>query len=236
MTLLNITRSNLSFQTEESIKMLRTSIQFSRVDVNSITIASCRPNEGKTFIAMELSKAFADLGKKTLLVDCDIRNSVVTKKLGISDRTPGLSNFLVGNASLKEIICSTRIPNLSIILSGAYAPNPAELLNSSRFNNLCEALNEKLDFVIYDTPPLMSVTDSVIISRNTDGVVMVVSEGETDRRELVHCASVLENANVHIIGTVLNKVGSHSSKYGGATGRQGKYGYYKYGYGYGNRS
>lgn len=230
MTQLNVSRSNLSFQTEESIKMLRTSIQFSRVDVNSITITSCRPNEGKSFIAMELAKAFADLGKKTLLVDCDIRNSVVAKKLGISDRTPGLSNFLVGDASLKDMLCSTRIPNLSIILSGSYAPNPAELLSSSRFSNLCGALNEKLDFVIYDTPPLMAVTDAVVVAQNTDGAVMVVSEGDTDRRELVQCASVMENANVHIIGTVLNKAGSHGSKYG-----YGKYGKYGYGYGYGKQ-
>ena len=227
MTQLNISRSNLSFQTEESIKMLRTSIQFSRVDVNSITITSTRENEGKSFIAMELARAFADLGKKTLLVDCDIRNSVFAKKLGISDRTPGLSNFLVGNAALKDILCATRIPNLSVILSGSYAPNPAELLNSARFCNLCEALNEKLDFVIYDTPPLTAVTDAVIVAQNTDGAVMVVSEGETDRRELIHCASVLENANVHIIGTVLNKAGSHNGKYG----KYGKYGYGEYGYG-----
>ena len=227
MTQLNISRSNLSFQTEESIKMLRTSIQFSRVDVNSITITSTRENEGKSFIAMELARAFADLGKKTLLVDCDIRNSVFAKKLGISDRTPGLSNFLVGNAALKDILCATRIPNLSVILSGSYAPNPAELLNSARFCNLCEALNEKLDFVIYDTPPLTAVTDAVIVAQNTDGAVMVVSEGETDRRELVHCASVLENANVHIIGTVLNKAGNHNGKYG----KYGKYGYGEYGYG-----
>ena len=227
MTQLNISRSNLSFQTEESIKMLRTSIQFSRVDVNSITITSTRENEGKSFIAMELARAFADLGKKTLLVDCDIRNSVFAKKLGISDRTPGLSDFLVGNAALKDILCATRIPNLSVILSGSYAPNPAELLNSARFCNLCEALNEKLDFVIYDTPPLTAVTDAVIVAQNTDGAVMVVSEGETDRRELVHCASVLENANVHIIGTVLNKAGNHNGKYG----KYGKYGYGEYGYG-----
>ena len=227
MTQLNISRSNLSFQTEESIKMLRTSIQFSRVDVNSITITSTKENEGKSFIAMELARAFADLGKKTLLVDCDIRNSVVAKKIGISDRTPGLSNFLVGNAALKDILCATRIPNLSVILSGSYAPNPAELLNSARFCNLCEALNEKLDFVIYDTPPLTAVTDAVIVAQNTDGAVMVVSEGETDRRELIHCASVLENANVHIIGTVLNKAGSHNGKYG----KYGKYGYGEYGYG-----
>lgn len=227
MTQLNISRSNLSFQTEESIKMLRTSIQFSRVDVNSITITSTRENEGKSFIAMELARAFADLGKKTLLVDCDIRNSVVAKKIGISDRTPGLSNFLVGNAALKDILCATRVPNLNVILSGSYAPNPAELLNSARFCNLCEALNEKLDFVIYDTPPLTAVTDAVIVAQNTDGAVMVVSEGETDRRELVHCASVLENANVHIIGTVLNKAGSHNGKYG----KYGKYGYGEYGYG-----
>ena len=227
MTQLNISRSNLSFQTEESIKMLRTSIQFSRVDVNSITITSTRENEGKSFIAMELARAFADLGKNTLLVDCDIRNSVFAKKLGISDRTPGLSDFLVGNAALKDILCATRIPNLSVILSGSYAPNPAELLNSARFCNLCKALNEKLDFVIYDTPPLTTVTDAVIVAQNTDGAVMVVSEGETDRRELIHCASVLENANVHIIGTVLNKAGSHNGKYG----KYGKYGYGEYGYG-----
>ncbi len=227
MTQLNISRSNLSFQTEESIKMLRTSIQFSRVDVNSITITSTRENEGKSFIAMELARAFADLGKKTLLVDCDIRSSVVAKKIGISDRTPGLSNFLVGNAALKDILCATRVPNLNVILSGSYAPNPAELLNSARFCNLCEALNEKLDFVIYDTPPLTAVTDAVIVAQNTDGAVMVVSEGETDRRELIHCASVLENANVHIIGTVLNKAGSHNGKYG----KYGKYGYGEYGYG-----
>ena len=230
MTQLNISRSNLSFQTEESIKMLRTSIQFSRVDVNSITITSGRQNEGKSFIAMELAKAFAGLGKKTLLVDCDLRNSVFARNLGISDRTPGLSNFLVGYASLRDILCSTRIPNLSIILSGSYAPNPAELLNSARFGNLCNALNEKLDFVIYDTPPLTAVTDAVIVAQNTDGAVMVVSEGETDRRELIQCVSVLENANVHIIGTVLNKVGSHGSKYG-----YGKYGKYGYGYGYGKQ-
>lgn len=229
MVQLNISRSRLNFQTEESIKMLRTSIQFSGVDVSSVTISSCRPSEGKTFIAMELARAYADLGKKTLFVDCDIRNSLITKRLGISDRTPGLSDFLVGNVSLKEIICSTRIPNLNIILSGSYAPNPAELLNSDRFNRMCEALNERLDFVIYDTPPLMAVTDAVIVAQNTDGAVLIVSEGETDRRELIHCASVMENANVHIIGTVLNKAGSHASKYGYDKRSYGKYD--KYGYG-----
>lgn len=215
----------LSFQASESIKMLRANIQFSGYGLRAISLTSCNANEGKSFVSFELAKSLAELGKRTLFLDCDIRNSRMQTRLGVRSGTPGLTDFLVGKAQIGDILCkASNVPHLHMIFAGSVSPNPSELLSSSLFGNLCDALKKNYDYIIMDTAPLGAVIDAAVIGKQCDGTVLVIEAAGTDRKQAQRVKGRLEAAGIRILGVVLNKAGAGGSAYD----------YKKYGYGYGD--
>lgn len=220
---IKIQTEELGFQTNEAIKMLRANIQFSGYGMKAIAMTSCHANEGKSFVSFELAKSLAELGERTLYLDCDIRNSVAQARLGVTEKLPGLSDFLVGKAQIGDILCKTDVPHLHMIFAGSLSPNPAELLSEDLFERLCDALKKNYDYIIMDTAPLGLVIDAAIIAKQCDGTIMVIKAGDTDRNQAQQVKARLEAANVRILGVVLNEAGGGHSGYG--YGGYGEYGY-----------
>ena len=223
---IKIAAAELSFATNEAIKMLRANIQFSGYGKRAIAVTSCQPNEGKSFISFELARSLAELGERTLYLDCDIRNSIAQARLGVTEKLQGLSDFRVGKAQIGDILCKTDIPHLHLIFAGFLSPNPAELLSEELFERLCEVLKKNYDYIIMDTAPLGMVIDAAIIAKQCDGTIIVVKSGSTDRRLAQQVKGRLEAADAHILGVVLNEAGGGHGGYG-----YGGYGYGEYGYG-----
>ena len=217
-------RVKLSFQTYEAFKTLRSNIEFSGEGIKVINVTSCTPNEGKSEISFELSKAFAENGKKVLLIDADMRNSTMIMHFREGRIACGLSHFLVGNVSVNEIVYGTDKDNFHVIFSGPKTPSPAELLDSERFSSLVETAKNSYDLVIIDSPPLGSVIDAAVIAKKCDGTVLVVSSAEISFRLAQNVVEQLKLASCRILGCVLNKVNMKDASF---------YGHY-YGKGYGN--
>ena len=133
---------DLSYRANEAFKTLRTNVQFSGDDIKVISFTSCTPNEGKSNVAFNLARAFADNGKKVLLIDADLRKSVLAGRYKIGAVDAGLTNFLSGQAELEDTLHETNIENMHIILSGPYAPNPAELLGTEKFRKTIEKFRD----------------------------------------------------------------------------------------------
>lgn len=220
----------LPFLVNESINSLRGNIQLSGYDIKTIAVTSSAMNEGKSSLSFRLAKSFAALGKRTIFVDCDIRNSELMRRYKVQKDGEGLSEFLCGKAYLQNIIYETDDPYLDIIFTGAVAPNPSELFSGELFRLMLNNLKDVYDYVIVDTPPVNAVIDGVLIANKCDGTVLVVECGYTDRNSALHAKQQLEYAGVKILGVVMNKVGARGNGYGYGYG----YGYgSKYGYGYG---
>lgn len=217
----------LPFQAREAINTLRGNIQLSGYNVKAVAVTSPMAHEGKSSLAFRLAKSLAALNKKTIYVDCDIRNSVVKLRYHIEGKTRGLSEYLCGKLPLSEVIYHTDDPWMDIIFTGASAPNPSELLSGVLFSQLIEKLKRYYDYVVVDTPPVNLVIDGAVVAKQCDGAVMVVESGVTERSQAIRAKRQLEYAGVKLLGVVLNKVGTKKSGYG--------YGYgHRYGYGYGN--
>ena len=215
----------LDFRTKESYKTLRTNLEFSGKDRRVISVTSSTPNEGKTSVSFQLAISIAEGGKKVILVDADLRKSVLAARIGLKDPVKGLSHFLSGQATLEDVICSTNVKNFYMIYSGPFPPNPAELLGGKNFRSLLNALRKVYDYVIVDTPPLGSVIDSAIVAEICDGSIMVIESGVISYRFAQEVKSQLERSNCPLLGVVLNKVDMQKQAYG----KYGKYGQYKYG-------
>lgn len=203
----------------ETIRTLRTNLQFASVDkkLRTILITSSMPGEGKSFIAANLAVAFAQSGTRVLLVDCDIRKGRQHYIFG-SHNQKGLSNLLLENVEEKysEYIQETKIKNLSVMFRGVTPPNPSELLGSEKNKELVEILKENYDIVIFDSAPINGgLTDSLIMGTLVDGVVIVSSYNETPVSVLNSTKKSLQNVNANILGVVLNRASSKSKKYYG---------------------
>ena len=195
----------------ESFKTLRTNLQFCGVENKVIDITSCDQNEGKTTIALLLSKCLSEIDKKVVFVDCDMRKSVVASRYTNARGVKGLSEYLSGFAQFDEILCETQYEGFDMIVSGPYCPNPVELLMGEKFSQLLLELKEKYDYVILDTPPLGLVIDSAVVAKNSDGAIMVVNSGKVRYRQAKTTKAQLEKSGCKILGVVLN----HASKNGG---------------------
>lgn len=221
----------LSFRTQEAYKTLRTNIEFSRANVHTVAVTSCTPNEGKSEVSFELAKSFAQNNNRVLLIDADLRKSVMWEHFKAGRVRFGLSNYLVGGCSMSQCICRTDMAGFYMIFSGPVVMTPSELLGGERFCQLLKDAGKYYKYVIVDTPPLGSVIDSAIVGKQCDGTVLVISSGAVSYRFAQNVKRQLDQADCHVLGCVLNKVDMSGS---GAYGRYyGKY-YGKYYGDYGN--
>jgi tyrosine-protein kinase Etk/Wzc len=190
----------------EAFRALRTRVQFSRVDRDSlktILITSPAPQEGKSTIALNLAGIFAQSNKKILLIDADLRKPRMHLVFG-KDKQPGLTDYLVGDSSFEKVLISTDMKNLSLITSGTIPPNPAEMLNSVQMEEFISKVRSEFDYVIIDSPPIIAVTDAEILARKVDGNILVVSADYTEKDMLERALQLLKNDQSVLIGTVLN--------------------------------
>lgn len=217
-------KSTLNAPAEEAYKVLRSNIQFCSIDkrIKTLAITSCSPGEGKTTTAINLAISMARASKRVLLVDTDLRKPMLAKYL-TAQNTMGLTNYISGQVSIDDIICSTTEENFYFIGCGPVPPNPAEMVSSETFKRFVEAVQKDFDIVIFDTPPLGNVIDSAIISSYTDGTLIVIKSKSVDFHLAQRVKEQLENANAKILGVVLNRL--KKSEY------KGYYSNYKY---YGN--
>lgn len=225
MALLELVKSkqNLYTQVEEYCNSIRTNIQFSGQDIRVIALTSVQPGEGKSTTSSNLAISFANAGFKTILIDADTRNSVLSGTFKATGKVNGLTGFLSGNAYLSEAICETNVPNLSIIPAGKTAPNPTTLLQNSNFTSMIDSLKEYYDYIIIDTPPIGLVIDAAIIAQKCDGTIIVTEAGAIKRKFVQKAKEQMEQSGAAFLGIILNKVDSQLDSYG-AYGNYGSYG------------
>lgn len=208
----------------EQYRNIRTSIQFASSAGNPlklVLVTSTEQEEGKTTLASNLAVVMAETNKKVLLIDGDLRRATAGKFFSlVSSQKKGLSTLLSNaRSSPEEAIQSTQVKSLDFLPAGPIPPNPSELLNSSRLDEIFMQLEEQYDFIIVDSPPLLVVTDAQIFSSKVDGVILVVRENRTKRNNLMKCKTLLERSQARLIGFVYNGAKSMSA---------GNYKYYKY--------
>lgn len=193
----------------EAYRTLRTNIKFSSLDepLNTIMVTSAVPQEGKTTNTVNLALTMAESGKKVIIIDADLRVPSIHKVFN-SDSKPGLTNVLVDNKKLSEVIkrADEIDSNLYYIPSGPIPPNPSELLGSEKMKTVIEELKKQADMLIFDSAPVIGFADSLVLANQVDGVVLVLSAGEVTRDAAKQAKLLLEKAKAKILGVVLNKV------------------------------
>jgi capsular exopolysaccharide synthesis family protein len=206
----------------EAYRSLRTSLQFARQerDLHTILVTSPAAAEGKTSTLSNLGAMFAQAGQRVVLVSCDLRKPRLGQFFGI-DEKPGLTTAILGEQPVEELVQA--VPgddNLWLLGSGELPPNPAELLNGRRIQEVFAALRELFDLVLIDSPPVLPVTDSVLLAKDADATLLIVAAGQTSRGDLQRAAEKLGQVNAKVVGLVLNETTRQAGGYG-------------YGYGYG---
>lgn len=218
-------------QMSEAFRALRTALLLSQADhpPQVILVTSALPREGKTTAAANLAVTLAQLGDRTLLIDADLRKPGVGRLLNMADgKYAGLSSYLAGVSSLELVtVPHSSIPNLVAIPTGPLPPNPADLLSSHKLADALRQLRTEYKFIVIDSPPIMAATDAVILSVQTDGVLMVVRSGETPKEAFTRTRDLLVSVKCRLLGVVLNAVDSSAPDY------YYSYRYYPYSYGYG---
>lgn len=204
--------------TMEAFKLLRTNLLYTE-NTHVIIVTSTVPDEGKTVTAFQLARSFSSMGKKTLLIDCDLRRPSLKKYMLIRGHTVGLSESLSGQS--KEVVYRTNVDNLSVILSGKVPPNPSELLSGEKFGLLITQLRERFEYIIIDTPPVSSCPDASIVGRNGDGVLLVIRNDFVKQNAVKRAKDQIERSGGHVLGVVLNRIKKYQKDY------YGDYGYYE---------
>ncbi|MGE8545550.1 MAG: polysaccharide biosynthesis tyrosine autokinase [Acinetobacter johnsonii] len=199
----------------ESLRSMRTAIHFalSSARNNLITISGPAPEVGKSFISTNLATILAQSDKRVLIIDADLRRGYLHKYFNL-DTQPGLTELLNGQQSLETVIRHTEVPGLSVISRGKSPANPSELLSSNQFKNLLEQMSEKFDHVIIDTPPVLAVTDGIIISQYTGVNLVIARYAKTQMKELELTLNRFEQAGVKVNGFILNDIQRSSAGYG----------------------
>lgn len=219
-TLLN---ERTPFGVKEAYKLARTNILFSLAEegCRSMAITSAYPSEGKTTTCINMALTFAQMGKRTLIIDGDMRKPQVHNVLNLDNQT-GLSNVLGGFSKPEEAIQKLE-SGVHIITAGHIPPNPVELLGSNRMKSFLEALGDHYDYIFVDTPPVNVVSDAIVLSENLSGVVMVTKQNQSRHPDLEEAIGKLNFAKAKILGIVLTGATSKGGKYG----KYGKYSGYK---------
>lgn len=206
----------------EAFRALRTNIQYAGVDrpIRSVLVTSPRERDGKTLVAANLAAVVALAGKEVVLVDSDLRRPMASKLFRLRERE-GLTEALFLPDFGQLTVWSSQVKKLRVLPSGVVPPNPAELLGSERMQSLTAFLAQQMDLVIFDSPPLLAVTDASLLATRVDGVVLVMEAGRTRRDECLRAIDALQKVGANVLGVVLNKV---------RAGGKGYYGYYYYYY------
>lgn len=207
----------LPYAVEESINRLRINVSFLGNEIKKIMVVSTLPNEGKSFVTMQMWKQMANAGIKSVLVDADMRNSVLVKKNDIElqdgKEMKGLANYLAEDFSLDEVIYESSFENGYIIPNVENIINPSMLLESDKFGNMLNELSQDYRYVFVDAPPLGLVSDAEKIGSMCDGAILVIRSGETTRAEVKNSIKQLERSGCKILGVVLNRVTDLKNKY-----------------------
>ena len=224
-----------SYARKESLRALKTNLQFCGDDVKTIVFTSSLPDEGKSTVVFDLARSLTDSGKSVLLIDSDIRKSVLVGRLRAKtagkEEIKGLSHYLTGQSKLSDILYSTQVPKLMMIFAGPSVPNPTEILEKRYFDELLEFAKQQFDYILIDSAPIGAAIDAAVIAKKCDGAVLVIGQGEVNSRLIQSVVKQLEASGVRILGAVLNKVKMEASHYGRYYGKYyGKY----YGNYYGN--
>lgn len=201
-----ITLVDKSSPISERYRTIRTNIQFaSSADrrINTLVTTSSGPGEGKSMTSANLAVVFANSGQRVLLVDADMRKPTVHKTFLLDNRM-GLSNVLSTEMDFHEAVQRSVVPNLSVMPSGPKAPNPSELLGSARTDQLIQELRNNFDFIIFDMPPVVAVTDAQIMASKADGTLLVVRENVTRKDSLQKARELLARVNANVLGAVFN--------------------------------
>ncbi|HGJ7135474.1 TPA: capsular polysaccharide biosynthesis protein Cps4D [Streptococcus pneumoniae] len=225
MPTLEIAQKKLEFikKAEEYYNALCTNIQLSGDKLKVISVTSVSPGEGKTTTSVNIAWSFARAGYKTLLIDGDTRNSVISGFFKSREKITGLTEFLSGTADLSHGLCDTNIENLFVVQSGSVSPNPTALLQSKNFNDMIETLRKYFDYIIVDTAPIGIVIDAAIITQKCDASILVTATGEANKRDVQKAKQQLKQTGKLFLGVVLNKLDISVNKYG-VYGFYGNYG------------
>lgn len=204
----------------EAYRTLRANVQFADLDepVRSILVTSASPAEGKSTTLANFGAVLAHAGLKVCLIDSDLRRPSLHRFFGLPN-TDGLTTALIGGKSLEEMAKPTRVPNLSLVTSGALPPNPAEMVGSRRMRDLVERSTSAYDYVLLDSPPVISVSDATALATVVGGVIFVVRGGAVSREVVRRAAEQIERVKGRLLGVVLNRIDLR---------RDGYYDYYRY--------
>jgi tyrosine-protein kinase Etk/Wzc len=210
----------------EAYRTFRTNIQYTKLDkpLKAILLTSPGPGEGKSTSVANLAITMAQMNSRVLLIDTDLRRPVLHSIFKL-DKKIGLTNVLVGRSALDEAVQRTEIENLSVLTSGPLPPNPSEMLGSSAMRHTLEEIKRSYDMAIFDSPPIIAVTDAAVLGSIMDGIIIVINSGQTDRHAAVRAVSLLSNVKTRLLGALLNGVDIESM--------YGSYYYYYHYYYYG---
>lgn len=199
----------------EQFRTIRMNLKFSLVDkeLRTLVVTSATPSSGKSTISVNLAATIASEDKKVLLVDADLRKPKVHKIFKVRNHS-GLTSLLTNKyAKLESMVHQTSIKDLSFMTSGAIPPNPSELLGSNRMAELLEEMKASYDLIIFDTPPVLAVTDSQVLASETDGVILVIPKGQVKADEVISAKEALETVKSNILGAVMNRVDPSKDRY-----------------------
>ncbi len=205
MKTVNIIEKKQNYFTKEAYTTLRTNLLFSGTNVRVIAVTSCMMHEGKSTVTLALAKSFFELGKRVLLIDADLRKSVLAAHVeGFVEQ--GLSTYLSGQAEREDVVYKTQHEGLDIIFAGRFPPNPVELLDSIKMQELIREAREEYDVVLIDTPPLGMVVDCAVIAPNCDGTVLVLKANAVRARDALEIVKDLRDKGCTVLGAVVNHI------------------------------
>lgn len=205
-----------NFAIQEAYKFLRTNIQFCGANIKVIMLTSCYENEGKSTVSLSLAKSFAELGKKVLLIDADMRKSVFAGRNLNIKKYQGLSELLSGMVDIQACLNQTEVEGLFVLLAGKYPPNPVELLGGEEFGKVLSSCRKVFDYIIIDSPPLGVVSDAAVIAPKCDGTILVVGKSKINYGMAMGVVEQLRNSQTPLLGAIRNHVhhtGSNGKEY-----------------------
>lgn len=213
---------------KEYYNTLKTNIQFLGKDKRVLCITSVSPDEGKSVVSINLAISLAQANLKVLYIDADIRNSAFAGRFRFNGKSNGLTSYLSGVCTVKDIFYKTDVEGLDVIPAGKFPPNPTTLLQGRDFTELISTCRKYYNYIIIDTSPIGMVIDAAIISKCCDGNIIVTESGKIKRKYIERAISQLEQSGTDFLGIILNKINIDHSEYGkyGSYGSYGSYGNY----------